>query len=418
MARIAATRSTTLVSRRTPGRGRAVVDELVDGAQVPVGRDVAQPATEPGGQLDVGQRVAAEPGEAVAGRGVGPAQDQGVVAADRLGGDLVVGGLGGRVDQPGVLGQGGQVRLAAGGAGEGVEGGDPDRAGRQPAGLRQRGAHPVGAAAAGVEGVERLVDDHAPHLEVVADEPLEVVEVQPQPEELGVPPAAPDQLHEAVDLAGEVAGAELGQLRAAGQVGRRDGVPHHHVGAGVDELADPRAGHLRHRVDPERPARDRPADALRTLGGQLRWQPRHPGGRLGLPVHHDQLPAGPPAALGPGTDPVGREPAAGLCDVAQGRQPLLVEAGVLELLEGVGDTREGRRAGLAREPPEALVDDREVGQHQPGAGQQVAVHDREAVAVVHRQRGDRAVLRGEPEVRRDAGRVAAEVVVGEPHQLG
>jgi hypothetical protein len=47
----------------------------------------------------------------------------------------------------------------------------------------------------------------------------------------------------------------------------------------------------------------------------------------------------------------------------------------------------------------------------------VAVDDREAVAVVHRQRRDRPVVRREPEVLGDAGRVAAEVVVGQAYQL-
>ena len=68
---------------------------------------------------------------------------------------------------------------------------------------------------------------------------LEAVEVEAEAEDLAAPVEPADDLEHPVDLAGEVAGAQLGGLAAEGQVGRRLGVAEHDVRAGVDELAHP-----------------------------------------------------------------------------------------------------------------------------------------------------------------------------------
>ena len=96
----------------------------------------------------------------------------------------------------------------------------------------------------------------------------------------------------------------------------------------------------------------------------------------------------------------------------------LGEAGPVEQVERVGHPRERGRPGRPEQLPEALVDDGGLGEDQPRAPGEVAVEDREPVAVVQRQRGRRAVVGGEPEVRRDGLGVAAQVVVREPDQLG
>ena len=66
---------------------------------------------------------------------------------------------------------------------------------------------------------------------------LEAVEVEAQAEDLAAPVEPADDLEQPVDLAGEVAGAELVDLAPEGQVRRGLGIAEHDVRAGVDELA-------------------------------------------------------------------------------------------------------------------------------------------------------------------------------------
>ena len=68
---------------------------------------------------------------------------------------------------------------------------------------------------------------------------LDPVEVDPLAEELGEARAAAHDLEQpGVVLPGQVAGAQLAELGAEREVGHAVGVAHHHVRAGVDELAD------------------------------------------------------------------------------------------------------------------------------------------------------------------------------------
>ena len=58
--------------------------------------------------------------------------------------------------------------------------------------------------------------DAAVAADLLAETLLDRVEVDPQPEHLAVAVAPPDHLEEAVDLAGQVAGAQLARSRDPG----------------------------------------------------------------------------------------------------------------------------------------------------------------------------------------------------------
>ena len=197
------------------------------------------------------------------------------------------------------------------------------------------------------------------------------------------------------------------------QVLRSGGVAEHHVLAGVDELAD-----LLVAVDAEAAAGDGDADALGAFGGEVGRQVRHPRGRLGLAVHHDEVEAALPAEPGVAADGVGVQPAARLRHRPERRQLTIGEPRGVEQVEDVGHPGERRGARVGEVGPELLVRDGGLGEQQAGTDQQVAVHHRQAVAVVHRQRGGGAVVRGEAEVGSDALGVAADVVPREADQLG
>jgi len=89
-----------------------------------------------------------------------------------------------------------------------------------------------------------------------------------------------------------------------------------------------------------------------------------------------------------------------------------------EELVGVRDARQPRGPRPSDQVPVAGVDDGEVAEDEAGPTREVAVDHREPVAVVDRQAGHRAVAVGERERLDDRGRVAVEVVVRQPHQLG
>ena len=71
-----------------------------------------------------------------------------------------------------------------------------------------------------------------------AEGPLDLVEVDPQAEHLGEAAAPADDSNSRRGDAAEVAGVQPVDVAAARQVGGLLGVAQHHVGAGVDELAD------------------------------------------------------------------------------------------------------------------------------------------------------------------------------------
>ena len=154
------------------------------------------------------------------------------------------------------------------------------------------------------------------------------------------------------------------------------------------------------------------------VGGQARRQDGHSRRRLRLAVHDDEVPAAPLAELGEAADLVGRQPAARLGDGPQRRQVQLGEARPVEQVEGVRDARERRRPGGADQPPEAGVDDRQLGEQQRRAPLQVAVQHRQAVAVAERQRRRGQVRGAQGERRRDGLGVGLQVAVRQAHELG
>ena len=194
-----------------------------------------------------------------------------------------------------------------------------------------------------------------------------------------------------------------------GEVRRGVGIAEHHVRAGVHELP---VDHL------EGPPGDGHPDGRRLLECQPRREVRHPGRCLGLAVHDEEVPAAGLAHLGPVADLFGVEPTAGLGDVAQAREVHRAETHPLEELERVGDA--GQRGGPRgpEQVPEALVDDREVGERDAGTPAQVRVHHGEPVAVVQREGCCCTVGFPDVQVGRDLVGVGREVVPGEPDELG
>ena len=135
--------------------------------------------------------------------------------------------------------QRGVVGLAGGGGREGRDDEAREAGGRHTAEHRHA-----------VEGREVQVSGHEEHeLAVVLDracldtplggDPLDTVEVDPQSEDLREPAVPADQLEDAVlVLPGEVARAQLVHDTTRRKVPGTGGVAEHHVGSGVDELAD------------------------------------------------------------------------------------------------------------------------------------------------------------------------------------
>ena len=279
-----------------------------------------------------------------------------------------------------------------------------------PAPAGAPGASPGRVPAGREEDVDGAVGrDHACLVAVRAQLGLEGVEIETQAEYLGIAVGATDDLEHLVDLTCQVAGPQLLDVAATAQVGRALGIAEHHVGPGVDELAH--SGTLVDGlVDRQSSAGDGDTDRAGVPVGQVGWQPRHPGGGLGLAVHHDEVPATLTTHRRPTAYVLRREAATGLGDVPEVGQLTLLEATGGEQVEGVRDTGEAGRAGTGEEVPEALVHDAQPGQHDTAPGDEVGVEDGQAVAVVQRQRGDRAVTATEPEVVGDRCRVAGDVV--------
>ena len=225
---------------------------------------------------------------------------------------------------------------------------------------------------------------------------LDPVEVDTQPEDLGEPVEPAGDLPQAVvGLPGEVAGAQLGELGPAGEVGDALGVAHHHVRPGVDELADVLVGVGRRRGSSRKcpPGTGMPIGVGRGRG-EVRREVGHPGGGLGLPVHDEQVPAARAPELGVAADLVGRHPAAGLGDVAQVGQVAVGEAAARRAGRTCTARRRSwwRRLGAARSQKHSSATERSVSTTEAPTDQ-VAGEHRQAVAVVQRQRGDRPVGR-------------------------
>ena len=262
--------------------------QLAERSLRPVGRDRAERLLEPERHLDVGQRVAAEADEGVGGGGVGAAQqspdesDHVHLLAHRRdrrlreGAHRAVVGL--AVRQPRHLGRRDQ----------------PQAAGRQAELVADHPGHPGGVDGRGA-GADRQDQaavtvggrgHHAPAREHL----LDVVEVDPQPEHLGEPGCAGRPPRTARRRAARPMSPVRSSVDGApeGQVGRRLGVAEHHVRAVVDQLAA-RSGRSRPPAGLERaPGIGTPTGA--GCGrGQLRRQVGHPGGRLGLAVHDEEV---------------------------------------------------------------------------------------------------------------------------------
>ena len=317
----------------------------------------------------------------------------------------------------GELGEGGVVDLAAAQVGEGVDaevgGGEHPGTARGDA-RRSRGALGQARPLESRGSVRGDDDDgirrgEAPDVVTVGSQgALDVVEVDPVAQDLrGARPAAGDLEQAGIRDAAEVAGVQALDRAAPREVGRLVRVAEHDVRPGVDDLAV---------EDLEVAAGDGDTDGARVLGSQVGGQVRHPRGRLGLAVHDEQV----PAALAPERgqlDDAGRvHPAAGLGDRAQVGEGHRGEPDAVEQVEGVGDTGQGRHLRVPGELPEALIGDREVGEHDRRPGDEVAVHDAQAVAVVQRQARHGSVTRADAEGAGDRLGVAAQVVVGEADQ--
>ncbi len=400
-----------------PGRRRhggfAQLLEPPDGGDVPVARQAAEQLLEPDRDLDVGQRVTVEAGE---GRRVGdrPAEQLGVHRRDRgrLPGERGLGAPGrcrpvGEVEQRRVVG------LAVGQPPVLVDGHDahgvPGKA--AVAGDVAPQPFPVDHAigAAGADDDEPVASRAAHVVPRVTQPGLEGVEVDAMAEHLDEPGAAAHHAQQPLrSQLAEVAGAQPLDGAPQGQVGRAVGVPEHDVGAFEDDLAV---------LDGDLRARHRVPHGVRVLRREVGGQAGHPGGRLGLPVHDDEVPAAPLTELGQAPDPLGLHPPACLGQVAQPRQVAVGEATALEQLEGVGHSRDGRDARPGGRLPEALVDDGVLGQEDARPGGQVRLQHREPVGVGQRQGEGGAVVGADVERGPDLGGVGHEVVAGEPHQL-
>ncbi|NCL74323.1 hypothetical protein AIIKEEIJ_01766 [Rhodococcus sp. YH1] len=315
-------------------------------------------------------------------------------------------------------GDGAVVRFAVGGAGQLGHHAHPHRGLGQPA--RAGRDRPHGRGVGSLDGDDQfVVAAGAARDELVAREDgFDALQVDAQAEQLREAGAtAHDPVQPGVGADGEVTGAQFVDDTPEGQLGRVGGIAEHDVGPGVDEFAGTVAG-LGHGVDAEGAAGNGDADRAGVLRGEVRGQVGHAGGGLGLAVHDEELPPVAPAEVDIAADAVGVETAAGLGDVAQVRQVHVGEADAVEQVEGVRHAREGADPVPVHEVPESGVGDGPVGEHGPGAPQQVAVQDRQTVAVVHRQGGDRAVGVADVEVVGDGLGVRLHIAVREAHELG
>ena len=180
---------------------------------------------------------------------------------------------------------------------------------------------------------------------------LDPVEVDPLAEQLGEPRPATDHLEQpGIVLPGQVAGAQLAQLRTQLEVGNAVGVAHHHVRSGVDELADV----LRMRRRPCRCAARRPGPPSRSPPGATRRAPAagRPSARWlrsGRTSRRAPSPRDPRAPRAARTRSGASRPPAWVTWRRVGRSG---RAGGVEQVERVGHPGEGRHAGRRCEVPQ------------------------------------------------------------------
>ena len=213
--------------------------------------------------------------------------------------------------------------------------------------------------------------------------------------------------------------ASSSMVAAERQVGRRLGVPEHHVGAVVDELAGPSLG-PGHRPQRES-ARPGPARPIEPGAAAARS-----GGRTAIRAVASVWPyittrskplRWPSSAYL--QHPLGSHPAAGLGEVAQRR----ARRGRRSRCGRGGRRCAGRRGSVVTEYAATSAQNsssttERVRQQQRGAGEQVGVQHRQAVAVVQGQRGRRDVGRADAERLDDRPGVGEQAVGGEPDELG
>ena len=270
------------------------------------------------------------------------------------------------LDLRGELAEGGVVGLAAARERHLRHDGDPHRVRGHAAAVGDERARGGAAASAREEGVDGAVrrDDAGVPVDVGAQALLDGVEVDAQAEDLAAAVASSRRPRRARRrCAGEVAGAQLGRRAAEREVGGLLGVAEHHVGAGVDELADagPVVDGL---VEAQVPAGDR---RRRSLSG---WSSARSGGRYAIravasvgAVHHDEVPPAAAAEPAPAAYGLGSRRPPAWVTRAQRRQVAVLEAAGGQQVEGVRHAGEAGRAGAREEVPEARVDDAQVGQH-------------------------------------------------------
>ena len=394
----------------TGGGGRLRL-ELGDGGDVPAGRQVAEPVLEPDRRLDVGQRVATEADEGVVGSDLGTTEHLGVERGDaRAGGVPVAGAAGGRQDPA-------AVRLAVRQVGQLGDLRDADAPDGQAGQRGHGGAHR--SLGGGGHDAEPLVVAGAQR--TVAERRqvrLHPVEVDAQAEGLGDPAQPPRHLPQPLRrAAGEVAGAELADGGAEGEVVGPLGVAEHDVGARVDELPDAVLDALDRR-QVEGAAGDGDADGRRVVEGELGREAGHPRRRLGLAVHDVEADVAAAAPGRPPSDGVGRQAPPGAGQRAERREVEVLRVEAVEELEGAGDAGDRGDADGTCVVPERRLDDRALGEEERGARRQVAVDHGEAVGVVPGERRGRHVVDVDAERLDDGSGVGGDVRRREPDELG
>ena len=210
-------------------------------------------------------------------------------------------------------------------------------------------------------------------------------------------------------------------LVSLGKVGPALGVSERHVLAVVAKLAR----HVRlgddfavHADELKAPAGDGHAHGAHLVQTHLPGQVGHAGRGLALPIHDDEPAPRVPAPLGKSAVQVGQELSARLGERAQRGQVHAGEAHAVEHLIGVGHAAHAGGPRLLKEGPEVALRDALLGQQHGRAHPQVGIEDAQAVGIIHGQRRDGLLLRGQREVFHDAFGVGADICVALAHKLG
>jgi hypothetical protein len=170
--------------------------------------------------------------------------------------------------------------------------------------------------------------------------------------------------------------------------------------------------------DLEGPAADRATGAVRVGQHVCSGGDRHPGTRLGLPIHDAQFPAVAATLFGECPRAIRTQAAAGLGHLAQRGQVRQAVPARGDQVEGMRHGGQGRDAFGLQQGPQVVVDEGPVGQDDRGARGQVGVQHRQPVAVVQRQRRCRDIARSDAETGDDVVGVRVDGGVRQPDQLG